>query len=117
MRSADTGTLSAAMIIDFHTHILPPAFIKDRSRYLKADATLRSLFAPPRSPMATAGELLAAMDEAGVDVAVIMGMGWTSQEVARVTSSVVALVATPSVVSLEFAERVILSVSEESGEG
>lgn len=71
------------MIIDFHTHILPPSIIRQRSRYVARDATLAALFADPRSPMATAEQLLAAMDEAGVDMAVVMGFGWTSQEIAR----------------------------------
>lgn len=71
------------MIIDFHTHILPPSIIKERDRYLARDATLEALFADPRAPMATAEELIAAMDEAGVDLAVTLGMGWSNPEVAR----------------------------------
>ena len=71
------------MIIDFHTHILPPSIIKHRDRYLARDDTLAALFADPRAPMATAEELVAAMDEAEVDLAVTLGMGWTSPEIAR----------------------------------
>ena len=71
------------MIIDFHTHILPPSLINQRDRYIARDATLGALFSDPRAPMATAEELLAAMDEAAVDLAVTLGMGWTSQDVAR----------------------------------
>ena len=71
------------MIIDFHTHILPQSIIKGRDRYLTRDATLAALFADPRAPMATAEELVAAMDEAEVDLAVTLGMGWTNPEVAR----------------------------------
>ncbi|MBI4340153.1 MAG: amidohydrolase [Chloroflexi bacterium] len=71
------------MLIDFHTHILPPSFARERGRYLERDATLRALFSSPRSPMATAEELVAALDEAGVDTAVALGYGWTSLEVAQ----------------------------------
>ena len=71
------------MIIDFHTHILPPSLIKHRDRYLARDATLGTLFADSRAPVATAEELVAAMDEAQVDMAVTLGMGWTSPEIAR----------------------------------
>ncbi|MBI4311458.1 MAG: amidohydrolase [Chloroflexi bacterium] len=71
------------MIIDFHTHILPPGFRERRDRYLQRDATLRALFSDPRSPMATAEELVEALDEAGVDIAVALGMGWTDLETAR----------------------------------
>jgi hypothetical protein len=71
------------MIIDFHTHILPPAFHTRRARYLERDATLATLFSDPRARMATAEDLVAALDEAGVDMAVALGMGWTSREVAQ----------------------------------
>ena len=71
------------MIVDFHTHILPPSIIRDRDRYLDRDATLKTLFADPRAPMATADDLIAAMDEAEVDLAVTLGLGWTNPEIAR----------------------------------
>jgi len=71
------------MILDFHTHIFPSAIIQGRETYLSRDATLAALFADPQAPMATAEELIAAMDEAGVDMAVVLGIGWTNQELAR----------------------------------
>ncbi|MEE8443357.1 MAG: amidohydrolase, partial [Dehalococcoidia bacterium] len=71
------------MIIDFHTHILPQSIIKERDRYLALDATLGALFVDPRAPMATADELVAAMDEAQVDMAVTLGIGWNNPELAR----------------------------------
>lgn len=71
------------MIIDFHTHIFPPRLVEERSAYSKRDATLAALFADPSAPMATAGELISAMDEAGVNAAVIMGVGWTDRAIAR----------------------------------
>lgn len=70
------------MIIDFHTHIFPPSFPSLREELSKRDATFGSLYSNPRSRMATADELVAAMDEAGVDVAVVMGIGWTDRETA-----------------------------------
>ena len=71
------------MIIDFHTHIFPPRLVEERGAYSKRDATLAALFADPSAPMATAGELVSAMDEAEVDAAVIMGVGWTDRGIAR----------------------------------
>ena len=71
------------MIIDFHTHVFPPRIVKERSTHLKRDATLAALFANPDAPMATTGDLISAMDEAGVDAAVIMGVGWTDRGIAR----------------------------------
>ena len=71
------------MIIDFHTHVFPPRLVEERGAYSKRDATLAALFADPSAPMATAGDLISAMDEAGVDAAVIMGVGWTDRAIAR----------------------------------
>ena len=71
------------MIIDFHTHIFPPSLVEGRSAHLEKDATLAALFTNTDAPMATAGELISAMDEAGVDAAVIMGVGWSDRAIAR----------------------------------
>ena len=71
------------MIIDFHTHVFPPRLVEGRSAHSKRDTTLAALFANSNAPMATAGDLISAMDEAGVDAAVIMGVGWTDRGIAR----------------------------------
>ena len=70
------------MIIDFHTHVFPRLFQKRREEYIRRDATFASLFSPPRSRLATAEELIEAMDKAQVDMAVVMGVGWTDREMA-----------------------------------
>ncbi len=70
------------MIIDFHTHVFPPSFAERRQECVRLDATFACLFSDPRSKLATADELIAAMDQSGVDVAVVMGMGWTDRGVA-----------------------------------
>lgn len=68
------------MIIDFHTHILPPRIKKDRSQYVGSDASFAALYANPKAKMATADELIASMDKAGVHISVIVNYGWTTQE-------------------------------------
>ena len=73
----------AQVVIDFHTHVLPARFQQHREDYLRRDATFAALFASPKARIATAEQLLAAMDRAEVDVAVVMGYGWTDAEVAR----------------------------------
>ena len=70
------------MIVDFHTHIVPPFLKEQREDYLARDATLGALFADPAAPMATAEELVTAMDAAGIDRAVVLGMGWTDRTLA-----------------------------------
>ena len=71
------------MIIDFHTHIIPPDVHRRRDHYLKVDATFAELYADPRARMATADDLLEAMDTDGVDISVVMGIGWSDPGLAR----------------------------------
>ena len=70
------------MIIDFHAHIFPPSFRDAKGEYVKRDATFASLFSNPKARLATVDELIEAMDEAQVDVAVVMGVGWTDEDTA-----------------------------------
>ena len=71
------------MIIDFHTHIYPPWLRPRREEYLVRDATFGELFASPDARMATGERLVRRMDEDGVDVSVVMGIGWTDIDLAR----------------------------------
>ncbi|MCH9018214.1 MAG: amidohydrolase family protein [Chloroflexi bacterium] len=70
------------MVIDAHCHILPPSFIGRRSEIARRDATFAALLSDPNARIASAGDLLAAMDRAGIDRAVVMGMGWSDHQVA-----------------------------------
>jgi predicted TIM-barrel fold metal-dependent hydrolase len=71
------------VIIDFHTHILPPSFKRQRNILFKRDATFKALFSDPKAKISTASELIRAMNQDGVDVAVVMGYGWTDPDVAH----------------------------------
>ena len=71
------------MVIDFHTHVFPAWLRDQRRRYLERDATFGELYADPKAKMATAEDLLEAMDEDGVDTSVVMGIGWTDPGLAR----------------------------------
>jgi hypothetical protein len=68
------------MTIDFHTHVFPPQIKKDRSKYIELDPCFAILYSDPKSKIATADELIASMDEAGVDISVIANIGWTTHE-------------------------------------
>jgi predicted TIM-barrel fold metal-dependent hydrolase len=68
------------MIIDFHTHVFPPQIKKDRDKYIECDPCFAILYSDPDAKIATADELIASMDEAGVDVSVIANIGWTTHE-------------------------------------
>ena len=71
------------VIVDFHTHIFPPWTTAERERHVARDSTLGELYADPKSKMASAEDLVAAMDGDGVDLSVAMGIGWTDIGLAR----------------------------------
>ena len=68
------------MIIDFHTHVFPPEVKKNRNKYIERDPCFAILYSDPKAKIATADELIASMDEAGVDISVILNIGWTTHE-------------------------------------
>jgi len=74
------------VIIDFHTHVFPPDIKKNRSRYIERDPCLAILYSDPKAKMATAEELIAAMDKDGVDISVILNIGWTTHELCLETN-------------------------------
>jgi len=68
------------VIIDFHTHVVPPGIKKDPDKYIKGDPCFAMLYAKGKPKLATAGELIASMDRDGVDRSVIVNIGWTTHE-------------------------------------
>ena len=71
------------MIIDFHAHLYPPSFMVRREEIISRDQTFALLFGNPKARIASAPELLLAMDRSNVDVTVTLGLGWTNLNVAR----------------------------------
>jgi len=76
----DRLSIMSPVIIDFHTHIFPPWLRESRDEYVKLDSCFSLLYSHPKAAMATAEELLAAMDEAGVSVSVVLNIGWVNHE-------------------------------------
>lgn len=68
------------MIIDAHSHVFPPEVRHKRDEYLARDAAFRELYASPKARIATADELLASMDAAGIDRSVACGFAWSDAE-------------------------------------
>ncbi len=71
------------VIIDAHTHIFPLEVREERDEYLQRDTTFRELYASPKARIATAEELLASMDAAGIDRSVACGFAWSDAELCR----------------------------------
>lgn len=74
------------MIIDFHTHIFPPWIKSDRNRYAGSDPTLAGIYASPKARMATADEVIDSMDRDGVDISVVLNIGWSTHELCVATN-------------------------------
>jgi len=74
------------MVIDFHTHIFPPWIKKNRNKYIDSDPCLAILYSSPNAKMATADELIASMDKDGVDISVVLNIGWTTHELCVATN-------------------------------
>ncbi|MBN1176743.1 MAG: amidohydrolase [Dehalococcoidales bacterium] len=68
------------MIIDFHTHVLPPRIKEDRSRYVDADPAFAQIYSDAKAKIATAEDLIDNMDRDGVDISVIVNYGWKTHE-------------------------------------
>ncbi|MBI3930626.1 MAG: amidohydrolase [Chloroflexi bacterium] len=68
------------MIIDFHTHVFPPRIKQNRAKYIDSDSSFASLYSLSDSKLATADELIAGMDKDGIDISVILNIGWTTHE-------------------------------------
>lgn len=69
------------MIIDAHTHIFSPDVLADMGRYAKQDSFFDFLYNHPKARMVGADEILAAMDAACVDKAVLAGWPWQRHDV------------------------------------
>jgi predicted TIM-barrel fold metal-dependent hydrolase len=66
------------MIIDFHTHVLPPQVKEKRSEYAAKDTAFKQIYAGDNVKIATAQDLIQSMDRDGVDISVIVNYQWST---------------------------------------
>jgi predicted TIM-barrel fold metal-dependent hydrolase len=64
--------------------------IRRRERLVAIDQTFAEMFADPAARMTTAEDLVADMDEGGVDVSIAMGIGWADPGLARESNDYIA---------------------------
>jgi len=60
--------------------------IRDRTAYLDRDTRFAALYRSPEAAMATADEVVAQMDEVGVDISVMVGFPFADQGLCRMTN-------------------------------
>jgi uncharacterized protein len=68
------------MIIDFHTHLFPPQFSRQRDILVHEDAAFQAVYSSPGARLATAEDLIQAMDENGVHRSVVFGFPWEKED-------------------------------------
>ena len=71
------------MILDGHTHIFPEEVIRRREDYFTSEPAFRLLYESPKSKMVGPEEMLAAMEDEGVEAAVILGFPWRQEGLCR----------------------------------
>lgn len=72
-----------SVIVDGHVHIFAPDVAAGRERYRQRDHWFDELYASPRATIATADDLIASMDGAGIDVSVACGFPWRDPGLCR----------------------------------
>ncbi|MDD5191151.1 MAG: amidohydrolase family protein [Dehalococcoidales bacterium] len=75
------------MIIDFHTHIVPLRVKQNRERYALRDTSFAAIYRDPKAKLATAEDLMAAMDKSGVEKSVALSYGWRTLDLCIETNS------------------------------
>ncbi len=67
------------MIIDVHAHVFPPAVRDRREALIAAEPAFAAIYTNKGAAMASAGEVLASMDEAGVGRTIICNFAWRDE--------------------------------------
>jgi predicted TIM-barrel fold metal-dependent hydrolase len=71
------------VIVDFHTHVFSDEMRANRSEYLERDDWFAILYEDPRHKLASAEDVVASMQAAGVDRTVICGFPWRNGSLCR----------------------------------
>lgn len=71
------------MILDFHTHLFPPAIRENRQSYFSGEPAFESLYSTAKSKLAGTEEILSTMEAQGIDRAVVFGFPWKNPDTYR----------------------------------
>ncbi|MDD5337881.1 MAG: amidohydrolase family protein [Dehalococcoidales bacterium] len=74
------------MIIDCHTHVLPPQVKSNCSQYTSWDKAFNAIYSGDKVKIATAEDLIESMDRDEVDVSVIVNYQWTTHDFCALTN-------------------------------
>jgi hypothetical protein len=73
-------------VLDFHTHVFPQEIVQARERYSANEPWFESLYAPPKSRLATAADLARSMECDSISAAVALNFGWRDAGLCRETN-------------------------------
>ena len=85
-----TSVSRPTRIIDTHTHLFPPEIVRDRAEFLERDSWFGQLYASPVIVMVSPEEMIASMDEAGIEMSVICGWPWRDPGLCRIQNDFLA---------------------------
>jgi len=77
------------MIIDGHTHIFPRKVRENRHSYCQMDPAFREIYGNEKAKLVGPESVIAAMDDAGVDMAVVCGFPWQSHDLCVMTNDAI----------------------------
>lgn len=75
--------MRSSVVIDAHTHAFSPEIMTARSDFIRRDLWFGHLYENPRSLLATADDVLASMDNAGIGQSVLCGFPWRDAGICR----------------------------------
>jgi predicted TIM-barrel fold metal-dependent hydrolase len=79
----NAATPARRRIVDAHTHLFPPEIVLDRTLHLERDPWFGELYASPNIVLVTPEDLVASMDEAGIEMSVVCGWPWRDSGLCR----------------------------------
>jgi uncharacterized protein len=68
------------MILDAHVHLMPKRVRDDRSRFCQSDPAFGSIYCSEKAKLATEDEIIAYMDNCGIEQAIVFGFPWESHD-------------------------------------
>jgi predicted TIM-barrel fold metal-dependent hydrolase len=72
-----------SMILDGHTHVYPEEVCRRREDFFADEPGFRLLYDSPKAKLVGPEEMVAALEEAGVEAAVVMGFPWRQERLWR----------------------------------
>jgi len=77
------------MIIDVHVHIFPKRIRENKATYFQNEPAFELLYGSEASNMASTADVLAMLDEQGVDKAVVCGFPWANMATCKLNNDYV----------------------------